>query len=56
MLNIKVQASSVEENFVFGSPPLLNGFVYNSCRSQEGLLNSVNHESFNYNNVCYGDR
>jgi len=48
MLNIKVQSSSVEENFVFGSPPLLNGFAYNTCRSQEGLL-KVNHECFNYN-------
>ena len=48
MLNIKVQSSTVEENFVFGSPPLLNGFAYNTCRSQEGLL-KVNHECFNYN-------
>jgi len=39
MLNIKVQSSSsVEETFVFGSPPLLNGFAYNTCRRQEGLL------------------
>lgn len=52
MLNINVQPPSVEENFVFGSPPLLNGFVYNSCRS-ETLLNN-HHESFNnYNNVRY---
>lgn len=48
MLNIKVQSTSVEENFVFGSPPLLNGFAYNTCRTQEGLL-KVNHECFSYN-------
>lgn len=55
MLNINVQPPNVEENFVFGSPPLLNGFVYNSCRS-ETLLNvnhHVNHESFNYNAVRF---
>ena len=51
MLNIKVQSSSVEENFVFGSPPLLNGFAYNTCRSQEGLL-KANHECFKYNVDC----
>lgn len=49
MLNVKVQSSTVEENFVFGSPPLLNGFAYNTCRSQEGLLKVNHHECFNYN-------
>lgn len=53
MLNIKVQPASVEENFVFGSPPLLNGFVYNSCRSETRLNPHVNHESFSYNNQRY---
>jgi len=49
MLNVKVQSSTVEENFVFGSPPLLSGFAYNTCRSQEGLLKVNHHECFNYN-------
>lgn len=34
---MKVQSSTVEEKFMFGSPPLLNGFTYTSCRSQEGV-------------------
>jgi len=39
---------------VFGSPPLLNGFVYNSCRSETRLNpHAVNHESFSYNNLRY---
>lgn len=50
MLNIKVQSTSVEENFVFGSPPLLNGFFNSSCRSQEGLL-KAKQDSFNGFNV-----
>lgn len=37
---MKVQSSTVEEKFMFGSPPLLNGFTYNSCRSQEGVYNN----------------
>ena len=37
---MQVQSSTVEENFVFGSPPLLNGFSYNTCRSQEGQKSS----------------
>jgi len=36
---MKVQSSTVEEKFMFGSPPLLNGFTYNSCRSQEAAYN-----------------
>lgn len=39
MSNMQVQSSTVEENFVFGSPPLLNGFTYNTCRAQEGSVN-----------------
>jgi len=37
---MQVQSSTVEENFVFGSPPLLNGFSYNTCRAQEGAVKS----------------
>jgi len=36
MNNMQVQTPTLEENFVFGSPPLLNSFTYNTCRSQEG--------------------
>lgn len=45
MINMQVQSSSVEENFVFGSPPLLNGFSYNTCRVQEGVVKSTNASS-----------
>lgn len=38
MSKMQVQSTTVEENFVFGSPPLLNGFTYNTCRSQEGIV------------------
>lgn len=49
MNNMQVQTTSLEENFVFGSPPLLNGFSYNTCRAQEGTLNktSTNQDCFN---------
>ena len=33
---MQVQTPTLEENFVFGSPPLLNSFTYNTCRAQEG--------------------
>jgi len=42
---MQVQSSTVEENFVFGSPPLLNGFSYNTCRAQEGAVKSTNSSS-----------
>ena len=38
MNNMQVQTPTLEENFVFGSPPLLNSFTYNTCRSQEGSV------------------
>lgn len=53
MSNMQVvhQSSTLEENFVFGSPPLLNGFTYHTCRAQEGAANAnanVNQEQCNY--------
>lgn len=42
-VKMQVQSTSVEENFMFGSPPLLNGFTYNTCRSQEGIIHNTNH-------------
>jgi len=32
-----MQYPTVEENFMFGSPPLLNNITYSSCRVQEGF-------------------
>lgn len=45
MSNMQVHQSrtTLEENFVFGSPPLLNGFSYNSCRTQESANQDCNY-------------
>lgn len=45
---MQVQTPTLEENFVFGSPPLLNSFTYNTCRSQEGsaITSSQQQERF----------
>lgn len=52
MSKMQVQSTTVEENFVFGSPPLLNGFTYNTCRSQEGVVKPTNHDCFStYHNL-----
>lgn len=32
-----IQGPTVEEHFVFGSPPFINNTTYNSCRGQEGF-------------------
>lgn len=48
---MQVQSSTVEENFVFGSPPLLNGFTYNTCRSQEGIVKPNSHDNFSTYNL-----
>jgi len=46
MSRINVETTTtLEENFMFGSPPLLKGFAYNSCRSQESAFTHSNHES-----------
>lgn len=46
---MKVHTSTVEEKFVFGSPPLLNGFAYTSCRPREGV---ANHECYSFQTDC----
>ncbi|XP_057306165.1 headcase protein homolog [Hydractinia symbiolongicarpus] len=46
MSKVRVQSSTVEEKFVFGSPPLFNGFTYNTCRSQEGTYTSSHDSSY----------
>ena len=51
MSKIQVSSSTVEENFVFGSPPLLNGFTFNTCCSQEVAYKS-NHDCCTYNIDC----
>jgi len=37
MSGINIQYPTVEQNFMFGSPPLLNNITYTSCRVQEGF-------------------
>jgi len=52
---MQVQSSTLEENFVFGSPPLLNGFTYNTCRVQEGAItkSSSSQECFSEGEMSY---
>jgi len=51
---MQVQSSTVEENFVFGSPPLLNGFTYNTCRVQEGAVKPATNCSLDVDSTCCG--
>lgn len=53
MSKLQIHSSTVEETFMFGSPPLFSGFSLNTCSQEAGYKPTVDCKTFDTQNYDY---